>query len=212
MSDPERVENIEIGTKWELFDDKLLATAALFQITKSDVMESVGDAYSTIGTLNTGENRVKGIEIALTGAITDTLSIQLSATKMDSEVLDSFNEDSIGLALSNFAEESVYAQLRYQPNDSFAFGAALTYQGEMYGGQPDTAAGFNAQLGEYSIVVPSYTVFDVFANYYYSEDINFRLNIGNITDKEYWTAAYRSGSFMYLGEARSIRGTVTWKF
>ncbi|MCY7296900.1 TonB-dependent receptor [Alteromonas sp. a30] len=212
LSDPERVKNIELGTKWQLFDEKLLATAAIFQITKSDVMESVGDAYSSIGTLNTGENRVKGIEIALSGAITDELSIQLSATKMDSEVLDSFNEDSIGLALSNFAEESAYAQVRYQANESFAFGAALTYQGEMYGGQPDSAAGFNSQTGEYSIVVPSYTVFDVFANYYYSEDINFRLNIGNITDKEYWTAAYRSGSFMYLGEARSIRGTVTWKF
>ncbi|WP_232361385.1 TonB-dependent receptor [Paraneptunicella aestuarii] len=212
MSDPERVKNIEIGTKWQLFDDKLLATAAIFQITKSDVMESVGDAYSSLGTLNTGENRVKGIEISLTGAITEALSIQLSATKMDSEVLDSFNEDSIGLALSNFAEESFYTQLRYQPNDSFAFGASVTYQGEMYGGQPDTAAGYNSTLGEYSIVVPSYTVFDVFANYYYSEDINFGLNIGNITDKEYWTAAYRSGSFMYLGEARSIRGTVTWKF
>ena len=212
LSDPEQVENIELGTKWELFDERLLATAALFQITKSDVMESVGDAYSTLGTLNTGKNRVKGVEVSLSGAITDALSVQLSATKMDAEVLASINSDTVGLTLSNFADESLYAQLRYELNDSFAFGASATYQSDMFGGQPDTAADYSATTGQYSIVVPSYTVIDVFANYYYSEELNFRLNIGNVTDKEYWTAAYRSGAFMYLGEAQSVRASVTYKF
>ncbi|WP_317931988.1 TonB-dependent receptor [Halioxenophilus sp. WMMB6] len=211
-SDPERVENIELGTKWELFDDRLLATAALFRITKSDVMESVGDDYAALGTLNTGENRVKGVELSLSGAITDQLSVQFSATKMDAEVLESVNEENIGLALSNFAEESLYLMLRYQPSASFAFGASATYQGEMYGGQPDTAAGYDATIGDYSIVVPDYTVYDLFFNYYHSDTVNLRVNVGNVTDREYWTAAYRSGSFMYLGNARNVRATVTWQF
>ncbi|WJG11020.1 TonB-dependent receptor [Aliiglaciecola sp. LCG003] len=212
QSDPERVNNIELGTKWQLFDQRLLATAAYFEITKSDVMESVGDDYSTLGTLNTGKNRVKGIEVSLSGAITDELSIQLSASMMDSEILESHSEDSIGLALSNFADDSLYVQLRYQPNDTWAFGTSYTYKSEMFGGQPDTAAGYSQEAGEYSIVVPSYSVVDIFANYYYSNDVNFRLNVGNVFDKEYWTAAYRSGSFMYLGEARSVRASVTWNF
>lgn len=212
LSDPERVENIELGTKWELFDQRLLATAAVFQTTKSDVMENVGDAYSTLGTLNTGENRVEGFEITLTGAITDQLSLQMSATVMDSEVLDSIDEDNVGLALSNFADESAYIQLRYQPNANFAIGGSVTYQSEMFGGQPDSAADFNTDLGDYNIVVPSYSVVDIFANYYYSENLNFRVNLGNATDKEYWTAAYRSGAFMYLGDARNLRATVTYNF
>lgn len=212
-SDPEQVENIELGTKWELFDDKLLATAAAFQVTKSDVMESFGeDDYASIGTLNTGKNRVKGVEFSLSGAITDELSVQMSAALMDSEILESNNESYIGLALSNFADKSVYLQLRYQPNESVAFGTSYTYKSEMYGGQPDTAAGYDAATGQYSIVVPGYNVVDLFANYYYSDTLNFRLNVGNVFDNEYWTAAYRSGSFMYLGEARSIRATASWKF
>ncbi len=211
-ADPEIVENIEIGTKWELFDDRLLATASVFQITKSDVMESIGDSYSQIGTLNTGKNRVEGFEISLTGAITDTLSIQLSAAMMDSEVLESFNSETEGLALSNFADDSLYAMLRWEPTDAWAFGGAYTYQSEMYGGQPDTAAGYDEEIGDYSVVVPDYGVFDLFVNYYYSDRLNFRLNVNNVTDKEYWTAAYRSGSFMYLGDARSARLSVVFEF
>ncbi len=212
QADPEQVENIELGTKWMLFEDKLMASAAIFRITKSDVHESVGDAYSTLGTLNTGENRVQGIEFGFSGDITEKLSLQASASFMDSEVTDSYNQNNVGLALSNFADESIYVQLHYQLNDQFAFGGDYSYQSEMFGGQPDTAAGYNSDTGEYSIVVPDYSVVNLFANYYASEKLTFRVNVGNLFDKEYWTAAYRSGSFMYLGDGRNLTATVNYEF
>jgi catecholate siderophore receptor len=210
--DPEQTQNIELGTKWNLFGERLLATAAVFRMTKDDVMESVGDAYSTLGTLNTGKNRVQGVECSLAGSLTEKLSAQFSAAFMESEVLQSFNADEVGRALSNFANDSLYLQLRYDANRQVSFGGSLTYKGEMYGGQPDTAAGFDTEINDYSIVVPSYEVVDLFVNYYPSEKINFRLNVSNVTDEEYWLAAYRSGSFMYLGDSRNVRATVTWGF
>lgn len=212
VADPELVENIELGTKWEFFEEKLFLAATWFQMTKSDVMESVGDAYSTLGTLNTGKNRVDGFEFALNGNLTETISLQISAASMQSEVLDSITETNIGRALSNFAEDSFYLQLRYQPTEKFAFGGDFTYKSEMFGGQPDSAAGFNSELNAYSIVVPSYTVLNLFANYNATENITLRLNVGNIADKEYWTAAYRSGAFMYLGDGRTVRATLTYEF
>ncbi len=211
-ADPELVENIEVGTKWMLFDDSVMVTASVFQITKNDVMESVGDSYSTLGSLNTGKNRVKGIEFGMVGNITEDFSVQFSAAVMDSEVLASFNEENIGLKLSNFADESAYLQLRYQVTDDFVIGGSYTYQGEMYGGQPDSAAGFDQQNNRYSIVVPDYQVVSLFANYNVTEAITLRLNMGNVLDEEYWTAAYRSGSFMYLGDARSTRLSATYEF
>jgi catecholate siderophore receptor len=211
-ADPETVENIELGTKWSVLDEKLFISFAWFQLTKYDVMESVGDAYSTLGTLNTGKNRVDGIEFAMNGNLTDKLSVQISAAKMSSEVLDSVNEDNIGLELSNFAGDSFYAQLRYQLTESFAFGGDFTYKGEMFGGQPDTAASYSADTSNYSIVVPNYSVVNLFANYSVSENTTIRLNVGNVADTEYWTAAYRSGAFMYLGDARSTKLTVTYEF
>ena len=212
VADPELVENIELGTKWEFLDERLFLAATWFQMTKSDVMESVGDAYSTLGTLNTGKNRVDGFEFALNGNVTDKISVQISAASMQSEVLDSITQANIGRALSNFSEESVYLQLRYQPTEKFAFGGDFTYKSEMFGGQPDSAAGFNEDLNEYSIVVPSYSVVNLFANYNATENTTLRLNVGNVADKEYWTAAYRSGAFMYLGDARTVRATLTYEF
>lgn len=211
-SDPERVENLELGLKWEFLDNRLLATAAVFRTTKDDVMESVGDAYSTLGTLNTGKNRVEGLELSLTGAITEKLSAQLAVAVMESKVLDAFDETNEGRVLSNFADDSVYLQLQYQPNDKVAFGGAYTYKSEMYGGQPDTAAGYDSAIGDYSIVVPSYEAVDLFVHYYPTDNVNLRLNVSNVTDEEYWQAAYRSGSFMYLGDARNVRASVTWEF
>ncbi|MCB1645436.1 MAG: TonB-dependent receptor [Pseudomonadales bacterium] len=210
-SEPEHTSNFELGSKWQLFNNRLLLTAAAFLMNKDDVMESVGDAYSTIGTLNTGSNRIQGIEFTATGSITDKLSAQFSAAVMSSRVTDSFTPDNEGLELSNFAGESAFLQLRYQATPRFSFGGTYTYQGEMYGGQPDSAAGFNAATQVYNVIVPDYEVVDLFLNHQFSDNLAVRLNIGNVTNETYWLAAYRSGSFMYLGDARSVRASLTWE-
>ncbi|MAZ88643.1 MAG: TonB-dependent siderophore receptor [Cellvibrionaceae bacterium] len=204
-SDPETTENIELGTKWNLMDNKLLFTAAIFQITKDDVMESVGSSYETLGTLNTGKNRVKGFEIGLSGNITDKLSTQFGLTMMDAEVLNAFDPEDEGKTLSNFADNSAFLQLRYQFTEKFAFGGTATYSSELYSGQPDDAAGD-------SYKVPSYTAFDLFASYEFSPKLNARLNIGNVTDKEYYLASYRSGAFTYIGDARNAQLSLSYEF
>lgn len=212
-SKPEDTENFELGTKWNVFNDKLLLTAAIFQITKDDVMESIDDDdYSSIGTLNTGKNRVKGAEFSVVGNITEDLSTQFGVTFMDAEVLESFDTDSVGRTLSNFADNSAFWQLRYQASDAFSFGGTMTYSSEMYAGQPDSGAGFNTEINDYSYKVPSYTSFDVFATYAFSEQLNLRLNVANVTDKDYYLAAYRSGAFTYIGAARNAKLTLTYEF
>ena len=200
---PETVENIELGTKWNLLNNKLLATAAIFQITKDDVME--GTDYDVDGTYNTGKNRVKGVELSMVGNITDRLSAQLGLSVMESEILESANEDSEGGILANFADESAFAQVRYQLTDQFSFGAAANYSSEVYVGQPDSAANED-------VSVPDYTVFDVFANYTFSEKLTARLNVANITDENYYLTAYRSGGFAYIGDARNAQLTVAYEF
>ena len=181
---PEQTENIELGTKWQILDDKLLATASVFRITKDDVME--GADYDTTGTLNTGKNRVEGVEVSLVGNITDKLSIQFDAALMN-------------------ADKSLFAQLRYQLTDKLTVGGTSTYSSKVYTGQPDSAA--NEDFS-----VPAYTVYDLFATYTFSEQLSARLNIGNVTDKDYYFTAYRSGAFTYLGDARNAQLTVSYEF
>jgi len=206
---PEKSQNVELGAKWDLLDHKLLATAALFQTTKSDVME--GANYDAVGTFNTGKNRVHGIELGLVGQITDALSTQLGLTVMKSKVLASATATNVGHPLSNFADRSASAQLKYQLTDAFAFGGNVKYESQRCGGQPDTGAGYTTE-GQCSQPVPAYTTLDLFASYRFNKNLEARVNLLNATDKDYYTAVYRSGSFLYKGDGRALRMTVNYDF
>jgi len=206
---PEDVENIELGTKWNIMDSKLLATAAIFQITKDNVME--GTDYDTEGTYNTGKNRVQGIEVSLVGNITDRLSTQFGYALMESEILETeaTNRDGspveTGGRLANFADRSGFLQVRYQLTDKFAFGTTANHSSEVYVGQPDSPASED-------IRVPAYTVVDAFATYDVRDNLSARLNVGNIADRDYYLTAYRSGSFAYIGDARNAQLSVAYEF
>jgi catecholate siderophore receptor len=200
---PEDVQNIELGTKWNIMDEKLLATAAIFRITKDNVME--GTDYDTEGTYNTGKNRVQGAEFSLVGNINDRLSTQLGFALMKSEILESADEEDEGGRLANFANRSAFAQLRYQLTDKLAFGSSANHSSEVHVGQPDAAASED-------IRVPAYTVIDAFATYDFNDQLNARLNVGNITDRDYYLTAYRSGSFAYIGDARNAQLSLAYEF
>ncbi len=213
-SKPEATTSIELGTKWNLFDEKLLATAAIFQVSKRDVMEGVSAAsYSTTGSLNTGANQVQGIELGLSGNLTSQLSTQFGVAVMEAEMTKSVvDPTSEGRTLSNFADNTLFLQLRYAPTDRFAFGGVINYASERYVGQPDSAASWNTTINDYSYEVPAYTTLDLFAEYRLNEKFEARLNVNNATDKDYYLAAYRSGAFTYIGDARNANLTLAWKF
>ncbi len=205
---PETSINYELGAKWNLLDDKLLATAALFQTQKSDVME--GANYDTVGTFNTGKNRVQGLEFGLSGNVTEDLSVQMGAAFLDSKVLASATAANVGKPLSNFAKKSFSLQAKYQLTEAFSFGASGRHESDRCGGQPDTAAGFSA-TGYCSQPVPAFTVFDAFAAYRFSRRFDVRVNVLNVANKDYFTAVYRSGSFLYKGDARAVRFTLNYE-
>lgn len=212
-SKPEKTHNFEVGTKWNLMGERLLVSAAVFQIDKTDVMEQAPNdpGYTSMGSQNTGENRVRGIEIGLSGNITDKLTAQAGATFMDAEVLESNVPTNEGKTLSNFADNTAFAQLRYQITDQLVIGGVAKYESEKFAGQPDTAAGLTAS-GAYAQPIPSYTVFDLFASYRFNPKLDLRLNVGNVADKEYYLAGYRSGSFLYKGDARNFRLALNYDF
>lgn len=106
-SKPERTRNLEPGTKWSLLDDNLLLTAAAFQVTKDDVMENVGDDYETLGTLDTGENLVRGLEFSVVGNVTDDLSFVVAAAM----AADAPEAGFVASTLSSVSLEAIAAEL-----------------------------------------------------------------------------------------------------
>jgi catecholate siderophore receptor len=206
---PEKTQNFELGTKWNLHEGKLLASAAVFHIRKSDIME--GNGYATTGTFNSAASEVSGIEFGLSGNVTPRLSAQAGLALMKSKVTRSATAANVGARLANFADLSSSATLRYQFTPKLAVGASAKHESERCAGQPDTGAPDDAS-GTCSQPVPAYTVVDAFAQYEIDKRSAVRVNVGNVFDRVYHLAAYRSGSFMYLGDARNVRVTLQHDF
>ena len=204
-AEPEQSTNLELGTKWNVMDHKLLLTAAAFQITKDNVIEGGNDSYASGGSLNTGKNRVHGVEFGMSGNLTDKVSVQAGLALMKSKTLESYDPELVGLPKANFADRSANIQAKYQFTPAFAFGAVATYSSGMIGGQPDTGTSSDNKT-------PSYSVYDVFATYQVNKDFDIQANVQNITDKEYYTAIYRGGAIAYLGAGRSASVTAKYKF
>lgn len=212
-SEPENTVNIELGTKWNVMDEKLLLTASVFEITKSNVMESAGRDfdYDTGGDLfNDGKNQVRGVEISAVGNITEKLSTQFGAAVMNAKVLKTSTTDREGNAvetggtLANFADKSLFLQTGYKVTPKLTLGGGGKYTSEMYVGQPDSTAG--------DLKVPGSTVYNAFVKYNINKNMGLRLNVNNLTDKTYYTAGYRSGGILYRGDARNAMLTFDYEF
>src|SRR5690606_3688336 len=82
--EPEETRNYEIGTKWNLLDDALSLTAAVFRTEKGNARVLVADSTYE----NAGKTRVDGVELSATGKLTDKWQLFAGYSYLDSELVD----------------------------------------------------------------------------------------------------------------------------
>jgi catecholate siderophore receptor len=207
---PEKNKAIEIGTKWELFDRRLLLTAALFQTNKDNAREaqnitSVANATATCpypaGTISTvscitagAAYYVRGIDLGVAGKITDKWSVFGGLVLMQSEVTKSLAppadpllyKTNVGLPLANVAHQSFSMLTKYQINDTWELGGQAVYRSKIYGG---TLLAANQGTS-----IPSYWRFDTFAEAKIDKNWTMKLFVNNIFNKLYYDALYQSAA------------------
>jgi catecholate siderophore receptor len=198
---PEQNTSLELGTKWQL--GGALLTAALFETTKDHARETVGTGPTAV-TTDTGKYRVRGVELGISGNLTDRLSLSGGATVMQSEILESGNAANIGAAFANIAHDQFNLLAKYQVSDRLSIGGQATWRGEILGGT------FAATNGN---VLPSYWRLDAIAEYELTETAVLSMRVDNLTDATYYDAFYRSGTpFVYIAPGRSASISVKMKF
>ncbi|WP_419678018.1 TonB-dependent siderophore receptor [Aliarcobacter lanthieri] len=187
----------EVGAKYSL-NDSVLLTGALFRIEKANEYED--NTTTPLPTLSQdGEQIHQGIELTLTGKVTDNLTIFGGGTLMDIEVEKADNPTIEGKKPINAA--SKMAKLYAEYNIPFISGLTVTggayYTGEKYGNTTNTDK------------IPSYTLYDAGLRYKTKLDkfpTTFLLNVSNLTGKDYWA----SGN--YLGDPRSVAFSMKMEF
>ena len=172
-------EQTEIGAKWQLFDDRLLLTGALFDITKTGMLVtedwSGGGDFQTI-TTQAGEQRHKGFEVGAQGSISDRLFVMASVMNIDAEYGQDNEVNMAGNTPVDVPEWTASLWSRYEITENIAINAGAFYQGERFANTDNT------------IIKDAYTRVDIGATYktqINNQEINLRFNVQNLFDKDY---------------------------
>jgi catecholate siderophore receptor len=177
LLDPEEIESFEVGAKWALFDERLSTSIAYFDLTRENAQVQVSPGvYAQVG-----EAEAKGVELGVTGAVTDKWQVFGGYTYMDTKLVrGAYNIINEGDPLANSPKHSFSLFTTYDLTEAFTFGGGAYYVSKSFGGNQGGAGGGNNQ-----VYAPSYWRFDLFASYRVKENVDLQLNVQNVGDEEY---------------------------
>lgn len=192
---PQETKNYELGTKWDLLDKRLNLTAAIFHTEMSNARVTVDSG----NTENAGKKAINGLELGVTGQITDSWNVSAGYTYMDSELKDNgfvcgvtvprgqpcpagkyIVSPNNGNVFPNTPKHAATLWTTYVLPFGLTIGGGASYVDKQYGDAANTKW------------IPSYTRWDAMIGYAIQDNISLQLNVQNLTDKIYFTKAYAS--------------------
>ena len=203
---PEEARTIELGTKWDLFNDRLNLTAAIFRTEKQNTRIQLDAGTYTNG----GESKVDGIELTATGKITDKWDITAGYSYLDTEMTNpgpsctragvcTYPNPAKGKQLPNVPENSATLWTTYKVLPELTLGAGAIAMDKVYGDAANTK------------FVPGYVRYDAMARYNVNKNVDLQLNVNNLADTRYFTKAYAS-HYATEAEGRSAVLSVNFKY
>ncbi|MCS3447460.1 iron complex outermembrane receptor protein [Bradyrhizobium elkanii] len=200
----------EEGTQWETgvkfdFNKRISGTLALYDIDKKNVLVSQLNPSTGIVEYRTaGKVRSRGVELDVTGRLTDNWSMIGSYGYTDARVTE--DPTLAGNALQNVALNTASLYLVYDFGTTLPGRLRLGGGARYVGDRPGDAAN--------SFVLPAYTVADVFATYetkVQSFPVIYQFNVKNLFDTVYYPSA-NSILTVAMGDARRFSLSATVKF
>ncbi|WP_343595459.1 TonB-dependent siderophore receptor [Pseudomonas sp.] len=173
---PEETTNYEIGTKWDLLNERLSLAAALFRTEKENARVQV----DTTSYENVGETRVQGIELSASGKITDKWQVFAGYTYMEARQIDGgpLGKANDGNQLPNTPNNSASLWTTYSITPRLTVGGGAFYVDDVYGSVANTT------------MVDSYVRYDAMAAYKLTKNVDLQLNVQNLTNEVYYDKAF----------------------
>lgn len=194
---PEKSRTVEAGVKWQVFDERLTLTGAVFQDTRKNTnIEVLPNEYE-----QAGQTRVRGFELGFSGAITPAWNVYGGYTFLDSKLIRGGRKDigAEGQDLPNTPRNAFSLWSTYKVLPELTLGGGAYYVDKVYG---NADAGVDASGAPKARWVPSYWRFDAMAKYKFSPNLSLQLNVLNVFDTTYYTRA-RPKNHAALGTGRA---------
>ncbi|WP_416310480.1 TonB-dependent receptor [Pseudomonas sp. W03] len=199
--EPEETTNYEIGTKWDLLDNRLSITAAIFRLERTNM--KTADPTNPNLTVLAGEQRTDGFETTISGQLTDKWQIYAGYAYLDAEITKS-NSKTNGVP-----NEGQVPTLTPRNSANLWLVRTLTPQWR-------AAAGANYVDDRYTaldnnVVMPSYTTFDT-ALFYSVPHWDMALRLKNVFDRDYYVSAHGSVDLITPGAPRTLEASLNYRF
>ena len=198
--DPETGQQTELGVKRVWGGGLLTTSLSVFELTRQNVLQEDPDNPDLA--IQTGEQRSRGVEVDISGELTEGWNIIATLTYLDTEITEDLVLE-VGNEFQNVPEwaGSLWTTYAFQEGAArgFELGAGLFFVTERQGDFENT---FKAD---------GYTRVDAFARYSINERIEFLVNIDNVFDEDFIEVA-RGDQRLYPGASQSVFGRVRLKF
>lgn len=199
--DPETGRSLEVGAKWESADQRMGATAALFDIRKRNVLTS--DPLNSGYSVAAGEVQSRGLELDFAGQVTARWRVNASLVLNDVEITRD-NTLEVGGRLLNVPKVngSVLAvyENAFDNGQRYGIGGGVTHVGRRLG-QARTQA--EADAGSAAFDLPSYRTAKLVAYWRVTPAVRLTLDVDNVFDTTYYSSSY-SRLWVAPGTARTV--------
>ncbi|HRJ63055.1 TonB-dependent receptor [Brevundimonas sp. UBA2416] len=192
--EPEEFTNHEIGAKWDIRPD-LNFTAAVFRLDRTNA--TTPDPLNPTVTINVGETRTGGVELALTGRVRSNWQISGGYSWLDARLQ---GNDSVRLAQTPKQQFSVWN--RYDVSRRLGFGLGVIHQSSQFAAIRTSAT---------TTRLPAFTRVDAAVYYRVSDTVQLQLNIENLLDTTYFSDAHNNFNIS-TGAPLNARLTLTSRF
>jgi iron complex outermembrane receptor protein len=209
---PTEGKQAEVGIKYQPPGSRSMITFSAYEITQQNITTPDPDPTHLCNgsqcQVQTGEGRVRGLELEGNFALTDSITVVASATLMRSEVTKSNGADR-GNELPRVPRRSYNLWVDYRlPLDiapGLSIGAGVRHTGSSYG---DTANDYRSPSAN---LIDAAIRYDLGAVDPSLKGLKFSLNASNLTDKEYLASCSGNAS-CYYGARRNISANLnyTW--
>ncbi len=194
-------QTFEIGTKWDVLDEKLSLTAAIFQTDKDGQLVNNGDSTNPDYVV-TGKQRVRGVELGVSGEVAEGWNVSAGYTYMKGKIVEAASTSDAAV-FRNMPDHAFSLFTTYDLpwwNRDVTVGGGVTYMGTrkyLFGNSDEKN-------------IDTYWVFDLMAQYRLTENVEFQFNLYNLTDEFYVDQV--GGGFVTPGAGRSALFTTSLKF
>ena len=198
---PEKSRNLEVGSKFEIFEGKGLLGVALFHSEKYNERNTDADSAATQMLLS-GKRHATGMEFNFAGRITPAWEMFYNHTWIPEATIDESNIAATGTGAQGKGDRSALTPKHsaslwstYRINSAWRVGGGLNYRGKQ---NPD---------GARTKVAAAFTTVDAMAEYALNDANLLKFNVSNLTNKLYADTLYRG----FYGPGAPRRVELSWK-